>query len=181
MLKYCSYHFLYLIWVHFLSYSGIVSTLWCRNIVQSVNSRVYFILFHLLVPESKLWLQDGTPWLLAGSRTDRGSYSSHLPTTDHWVMSNMWGSRGGKEVLDPLSGKSQKYRVSPDPLKNHKATIIGTPAKCHLYGVSLACGRWPASSGILILPPLINLKIKTKWQTLDPRMSNMIYKPHRLR
>ena len=113
MLKYCSYHFLYLIWVHFLSYSGIVSTLWCRNIVQSVDSLVYFILFHLLVPKSKLWLQDGTPWLLAGSRTDRGSYSSHLPTTDHFAMSNMWGSRGGE------GGGGV-----PDPLENNKKTDL---------------------------------------------------------
>ena len=50
--------------------------------------------------------------------------------------------------------------TGPDPLKIVKLpsqlsilAIIGTPAKRHLNGGSLAGRRWPANSGIWIIPP----------------------------
>ena len=68
--------------------------------------------------------------------------------------------------------KSQKYSFfkqywSPyEPLKtvvlpSHQASfqfwaIIGTPAKRHLNGVSLADRRWPANCGFWIIPPPSN-------------------------
>ena len=59
-----------------------------------------------------------------------------------------------------------------DPLKNHKATIIGTPAKRHLNGVLLVCQRCPAYSDILILSALIKLeknvvKVGPPWTKLS--------------
>ena len=68
---------------------------------------------------------------------------------------------------DPPPRKSQKYRffsnTGPDPLKIVKLPSqlsilakIGTPAKRHLNGGSLAGRRWPANSGIWIFPPPSN-------------------------
>ena len=55
--------------------------------------------------------------------------------------------------------------TGPDPLKIIKlpsqlsiSAIIGTPAKRHLNGVSLADRRGPANSGIWIIPPPSNKK-----------------------
>ena len=77
----------------------------------------------------------------------------------------MRGSRGPP----PENHKNKGFlsNTGLDPLKNHKATnpariqcwaIIGSPAKHHLNGVSLAGRRWPTNSGIwILLPPLIKL------------------------
>ena len=83
------------------------------------------------------------------------------------------GGTGGPDLPPPpppptkKKKKSQKYRVlsntAPDPLKQARA-IIGTPAKCHLNGVSLAGRLWPAYSGIWILPPLINKKTQKNFK-----------------
>ena len=70
----------------------------------------------------------------------------------------MCGSRGGGGGPDPPR-KSQKYSflaiLVPIPLKSQSYqasfqfwAIMGTPAKLHLNGVSLAGRRWPANSGI---------------------------------
>ena len=82
----------------------------------------------------------------------------------------------------------QKYRFLAtsglDPLKIVKLpsqlsiwAIIGTVAKRHLNGVSLAGRRWPANSGIWIIPRPSNLKKKTlsrldllRQNFLEPRM-----------
>ena len=68
-------------------------------------------------------------------------------------MFGMCGSRGGTWGPEPPpSQKSQKYRVSwqywsgsPEKSQSYQATIqcwaiMGSPAKCHLNGVSLG---WP--------------------------------------
>ena len=78
---------------------------------------------------------------------------------------------GGPDTAPPTPEKSQNIgflsNTGPDPLKNHKATkpafqfwaLIGTPAKRHLNGVSLAGRWWPADSGIFFgLNPLSPLK-----------------------
>ena len=65
---------------------------------------------------------------------------------------------GDRGVLTPLKNHKNIGFLSntdPDPLKNHQASIqclviIGTPAKCHSNGVSLAGGCWPDFSGIWI-------------------------------
>ena len=76
------------------------------------------------------------------------------------------GDRGSRSPLKIHS----KYRVSykywpgsPKKSQGYQASIkcwaiIGTPAKCHFNGVSLAGKWWSAYSGIWILPRLINLK-----------------------
>ena len=95
----------------------------------------------------------------------------------------MRGSRGGDRGSGPPPppGKLQKYRVplqywsgSFEKSQSYQASIpcwaiIGPPAKRHLNGVSLAGRVDGPLGGILILPPLINLK-KTKkkrqsWRT----------------
>ena len=66
--------------------------------------------------------------------------------------------------------------AGPDP--NHKATkpdfqcwvVIGSPAKRHFNGVSLAGRIRPAYSGILILFPLINGVRPLRQNFVDPRM-----------
>ena len=84
----------------------------------------------------------------------------------------MCGSRGGSGGGDRGSGPSVENHknivvffnnTGPDPLKIVKLPSqlsilghIGTPAKCHLYGVSLADRRGPANSGIWIIPPPSN-------------------------
>ena len=74
----------------------------------------------------------------------------------------MGGSRRGTKgrTLPPPPKNHKKYRVpsnsGPDPLKKYKSeqasiqfrAIIGTPAKRHLNGVSLAGLWWPDYSGI---------------------------------
>ena len=91
------------------------------------------------------------------------------------------GGGQGARTLD-LKGNKNIWCLSntgPDPWKNHKATlyqasihlwvIIDPPAKRHLNGVSLADRWWPAYSGILILPPLIQKNPKTtqSWTPSD--------------
>ena len=45
--------------------------------------------------------------------------------------------RGGPTLTSVLEGRD-------DPSEfNYKRAIIGPPAKRHLYGVSLACRKWP--------------------------------------
>ena len=88
------------------------------------------------------------------------------------TCSEIWHARiqrgGGLGGPDPLknhqnigflsnTSPSQSYQVS-----NQCSAIIGTPAKRHLNGVSLAGSWWPAHSGIWILLLLINLKKKQK-------------------
>ena len=78
----------------------------------------------------------------------------------------MCGSGGGQGARIPPR-KSQKYRffsnTGPVPFKSlsYQASfqfwaIIGTAAKRHLNGVSLAGRRWPANSDIWIIPPPSN-------------------------
>ena len=83
---------------------------------------------------------------------------------------SMCGSRRGQGVRTPTE-KSQIYIgfvsntcTGPGLLKNHKATIIGTPAKRRLNGVSLECRWWPADSGIVILHFLIRYQ---SWSPSD--------------
>ena len=106
----------------------------------------------------------------------------HIPSLEKPMDMKGFRTRIPKEIWSPcadpegegagsldLPEKSQKNigllsKTGPDLLKNHKATEtsiqcwanIGTPAKRHLNGVSLASRWWPAYSGIWILPPLIN-------------------------
>ena len=65
------------------------------------------------------------------------------------------------EKTQKLRGPKQYWSRSPEKSQSYQASIqcwviIGPPAKRHLNGVSLAGRWWPAYSGILILPPLIN-------------------------
>ena len=87
------------------------------------------------------------------------------------LQSNIYHARiqrgGGQGLLHKNIGSLSN--IGTDPLeKKHKATkkpariqcwaIIGTPAKRHLNGVSLAGRRRSAYSGALILSPLIDSK-----------------------
>ena len=58
---------------------------------------------------------------------------------------------GFLSILVRFPLKSQSYQASI-----RCWAISGTPAKRHLYGVSLACQWWPAYSGVWILTPIIN-------------------------
>ena len=81
----------------------------------------------------------------------------------------MGGTRGdwGLDSPPPLDNHNNigfPSNTGPDPLKKSQGyqasiqcwAIIGTPAKCHSNGVSLADQCWPAYGGIWILSPLIN-------------------------
>ena len=68
-------------------------------------------------------------------------------------------------ILVRIPRKITKYEASIQ-----RWAIIGTPAKCHLNGASLACQRWPAYNGIWILSSLNNQTKKKKlvcWWTDD--------------
>ena len=86
------------------------------------------------------------------------------------------GRTGGQDLPPPLKNHKNKgffSNTGPDPLKNHKASIqcwaiIGSPAKRHLNGVSLAGRCWPIYSDIWIINPLINQKQKKNLSNLDP-------------
>ena len=79
----------------------------------------------------------------------------------------MCGSRGGTGCRTPPLENHKNIgffsNTGPDQLKIVKLpasfqflAIIGTPAKRHLNGVSLADRRGPANSGIWIIPPPSN-------------------------
>ena len=83
-----------------------------------------------------------------------------------------WGTGGPDPPPPPENEKNVRFlsNTGPDPLKNHKATkpvIIGSPAKCHINGVSLAnLQRY--------LDPLSPHQLKTKLSNLDPRCQNFL-------
>ena len=131
---------------------------------------------------SSLTLYHGTTVLLTGCPLTLTALDSLLTKIEKPCMNYV------SSCADPewgISEKSQKYRFSgntgPDPLKLQSYqvsiqcwAIIGTPAKRHLNGFSLAGRWWSAYSGIWILPPLINQKtskLNLIWQNFqDPRM-----------
>ena len=95
------------------------------------------------------------------------------PTFTHRIIKCVCRSRGGggdRGSGPPLENhKNIDFfsNAGPDPLKIVKLpsqfkfwAIIGTPGKRHLNGVSLVDRRWPANSGIWIIPPPIKLKKK---------------------
>ena len=103
--------------------------------------------------------------------------TQRTPCTDP-VCVCVWGG-GEQGVRTPPPLKNQKdigflSNTGPDPLKNHKDTnpafnvgaIIGTPAKRHLNGVSLAGPWWPNFSGIWILS-LTKKKVGTPLKKLS--------------
>ena len=94
----------------------------------------------------------------------------------------MGGSKGeyrGSEPPPPpwKITKNIGFHRSPEKAQGYQAriqcwAIIGTPAKRHLNGVSLAGQCWPAYCGIWIL---FKQKLDPLWQNfLDPRMG--VYK-----
>ena len=86
----------------------------------------------------------------------------------------MRGSRGGDRGSGPPE-KSQKYRFSWNSRKFSKLwsqhsmwTIICTPAKRHLNGVSLAGRHWSTFSGIWIRSPGLKLlSVLRSWTPSD--------------
>ena len=86
------------------------------------------------------------------------------------------GGGGGQGFRTPLKiHKNIGFLINtgPDPLQItcYQAciqcrAIIGTPAKCHLNGISLVGRWWPAYRGIWILSPLIYLKKQQHKTTL---------------
>ena len=86
-------------------------------------------------------LKEGRPW--AETKGDRGSGPSLKNHKNIGFLSN----------TGPDPKKWQSYQASIQC-----RVIIGTPAKRHLNGVSLAGRWWPAYSGIWMFPLLIKLK-----------------------
>ena len=77
---------------------------------------------------------------MCGSRGEGGRWSGP-PLENHKNI-------GFLAILVPIPLKSLSYQAS-----FQFWAIIGTPAKRHLNGVSVAGRRGPANSGIRIIPP----------------------------